>query len=119
VTRERIDSGRVRNLFDKEKREAPHGKAEAKEETMKNTKMYDPSKMFMLPQEAKGERSTVQLSCGLGKNVIGLALLNLEHAELGDDRVVLGNDDFTITVTAQKSGAIGKVFYDLFENADE
>lgn len=119
MTRERIDSRHVQDLFDREESKAPRGKVEAKEETMKNTKMYDPSKMFMLPQEAKGERSTVQLSCGLGKNVVGLALQNLEHAELGDDRVVLGNDDFTITVTANKSGAIGKVFYDLFENADE
>jgi len=85
---------------------------------MRNSKMYEPSMVFE-PQGAHKDYSVVELACGLGKHTVGLALQELEQAEMGNNQVIFGNDDFTITITARNSGAIGRVFYDLFENDEE
>lgn len=82
---------------------------------MKGTRMYDAAGTFAGVQ---GDLSNAQLAFGLGRKTLGLAL-DVENAIMDSDAVRFVNDDFTITVTSEKPGAVGRMFYDLFENPDE
>jgi hypothetical protein len=82
---------------------------------MKQTRIYDAGKAFAGVQ---GDLSNAQLAFGLGHNTLGLDL-DIENAIMDGDSVRFINEDLTITVTSEKQGAIGRLFYDLFENPDE
>jgi len=79
---------------------------------MERTRLFNADKV--MDQDGK-ELYNAQLAVGLGKKAVGIAM-DLQGAEMGSDLAVFTNEDFTITVTSKKAGAVGRVFFDLFEN---
>lgn len=82
---------------------------------MKQTRIYDAGKAFAGVQ---GDLSNAQLAFGLGHNTLGLDL-DIENAIMDGDSIQFINEDLTITVTSEKTGAVGRLFFDLLENPDE
>lgn len=83
---------------------------------MKESRMFDGT--ALLTRKNGSDLFNAKMAFGLGKAAAGLSM-DLGFAELGSDSAVFGNNDFTVTITSQKTGAIGKVFFDLFEDATE
>ena len=82
---------------------------------MTESRMFDGT--TMLANKDNNDLYNAQLVFGLGKSAAGLSM-DLGFAEMGNNSAVFGNNDFTVTITSQKAGAIWKVFFDLFENAN-
>lgn len=78
---------------------------------MKATRLYNASGTFAGVQ---GDLSNARLAFGVGRKTVGLDL-DVENASMDNKAVRFVNEDFTITVTSKKPGAVGRVFYDLFE----
>lgn len=79
---------------------------------MDGTRLFNARGSF--GKAAEGDLHHARLVFGLGKKAVGLSM-ELDCSVMGNKEVTLRNDDYTITVTSKKPGAIGKAFFDVFE----